>query len=312
MSASSPASAAAAPPTDRRALLALVAGACIIGCGPVMIRLAAAGPSAIGFWRLAFALPLLLVLAVMEKRRGGAGGLLTAPGAAWFAGAMFAADLAFWHYGIRYTSVANATVLSNLTPVLVALAAWFAFGERPTARLAAGLCLAVGGAVTMALARRGPLPPGANPLLGDLLSASTAVWYSAYFLAVRRARETIGAAKVMLISSLCALPLLVVAVVVLKEPFLPATAIGWLACMGLGLMHVSGQGSIAWALGRLPTALAAIVVLVQPVVAAGLGWAVFGEAVSPIQAMGALVALGGVALAQTTSKKLAPAPPGES
>ncbi|CAN5196807.1 DMT family transporter [soil metagenome] len=301
---------------DRRALAVLVMGACIIGCGPVMIRLAAAGPSAIGLWRLAFALPLLLVLAQVERRRapdGAARGpLLKAPGAAWLAGAVFAADLAFWHYGIRYTSVANATVLSNLTPVIVAVAAWLLFGERPTLRLAGGLTLAVAGAVVMAVARRGPLPEGANPLLGDILSASTALWYSGYFLAVRRARETMGAAKVMLVSSVCAIPLLLVAVVVLREPLLPATLIGWAACMGLGLMHVSGQGSIAWALGRLPTALAAVVVLVQPVVAAALGWAVFGEAVNPVQGLGALLALGGVVLAQTTSKARAPVPPGEA
>ena len=308
----------AAPPVtaDRRALAVLVFGACVIGCGPVMIRLAAAGPSAIGFWRLAFALPLLFVLARVERRRSpdGAGGgpLLRAPGVAWLAGAMFAADLAFWHYGIRYTSVANATVLSNLTPVIVAVAAWLLFGERPNLRLAAGLTLAVGGAVVMALARRGPLPEGANPLLGDILSASTAIWYSGYFLAVRRARETMGAAKVMLVSSVCAIPLLLIAVLLLREPLLPATLIGWAACVGLGLMHVTGQGSIAWALGRLPTALAAVVVLVQPVVAAALGWAAFGEAVNPLQGLGALLALGGVVLAQTTAKSASPAPPGDA
>ncbi len=306
-------SAALPSTTDRRALAVLVFGASVIGCGPVMIRLAAAGPSAIGLWRLTFALPIILVLALVERRRapdGAARGpLFKAPGVAWLAGAMFAGDLAFWHYGVRYTSVANATVLSNLTPVIVAVAAWLLFGERPTRRLAAGLTLAVGGAVVMALARRGPLPEGANPLLGDILSASTALWYSGYFLAVRRARETMGTAKVMLVSSVCGIPLLLVAVVVLKEPLLPATLIGWAACMGLGLMHVTGQGSIAWALGRLPTALAAVVVLVQPVVAAALGWAVFGEAVNPVQALGALLALGGVVLAQTVAKSK---PPGEA
>ena len=34
---------------------------------------------------------------------------------------------------------------------------------------------------------------------------------------------------------------------------------------GLGLAHVFGQGSIAWALGRLPASTASVTVLVQPV-----------------------------------------------
>ena len=37
----------------------------------------------------------------------------------------------------------------------------------------------------------------------------------------------------------------------MHEALLPATALGWAAVVGLGLAHVFGQGSIAWALGRL-------------------------------------------------------------
>ena len=37
-----------------------------------------------------------------------------------------------------------------------------------------------------------------------------------------------------------------------------------------------------------PTALTAVVVLVQPVVAAALGWVIFGEALTPLQGCGGL------------------------
>ena len=293
-----------AAPSDRRALAVLLAGACVIGCGPIMVRLAGAGPSAIGFWRLAFALPLLLLL----FRREGAGPAASRP--TWTlaaAGLLFAADLAFWHYGIHYTSVANATVLSNLTPIIVTAVGWLVFKERPRALFLAGLALAVGGAATMGLAKGGAVGPGADPHLGDLLSTTTAVWYSGYFLAVRTARRTAGAPTVMLWSSLTAAPALALAALALHEPLWPLTLIGWAACAGLGLMHVTGQGAIAWALGRLPASLIAVVVLVQPVVAAALSWLVFREAVTPVQAVGACAALAGVALAQAAARG-APAP----
>ena len=73
-------------------------------------------------------------------------------------------------------------------------------------------------------------------------------------------------------------------------------------------MHVAGQGSIAWAMGRLPTSTASVVVLVQPVVAAWLGWVLFAEAIGPLQAAGAAVALGGVVLAQWASRARPVAP----
>ena len=288
---------------DRRALAVLLLGACIIGASPVLVRLSGAGPVATGFWRLALALPLLALLAARE---GGAG----RPGrAVWLAGGFFAADLAFWHYGIHYTSVANATVLSNLTPILVTVVGWAAFGERPRALFLLGMGGAVAGAVTMGLARHGGVGPGNNPVLGDLLSAATALWYGAYFLSVREARRTTGVTPLMLWTALIGLPPLLAAAVLLKEPLLPGALAGWAACVGLGVMHVTGQGAIAWALGRLPASLTAVVVLIQPVVAALLGWLAFGEAVTPVQALGGLVTLAGVALAQSASR---PAPPREA
>ena len=291
-----------APAADRRALLVLLAGACVIGCGPVLVRLAHAGPSAIGFWRVTLALPLLWLLA--GRTEAGVGAPTRMLGAA---GLFFALDLGFWHYAIHFTSVANATVLSNLTPVVVTAVGWFAFRERPRALFLLGLGAAVSGALFMAVGRGGGAP-GADPPLGDGLSALTAIWYAGYFLCVRTARRTRSAPAVMLWSSLAAAPCLLVAAVLLREPLLPTVAAGWLALIALGLMHVAGQGAIAWSLGRLPTALAAVVVLVQPVVAAILGWLVFGEAVRPLQGLGALLALVGVAIAQAASRSRPPPP----
>ncbi|MDZ4052529.1 MAG: EamA family transporter, partial [Phenylobacterium sp.] len=106
--------------SDGRALAVLIFGAVVIGFVPILVRLSDTGSAAAGFWRLAFALPLL---ALMTRRAGA--GLGRAPSRlAMVAGVMFALDLGFWHYGIALTSVANATVLTNLPPVVVTAFAW--------------------------------------------------------------------------------------------------------------------------------------------------------------------------------------------
>lgn len=283
-----------------RALAVLLFGACVIGFAPILVRLSDAGPSAAAFWRFAFAAPLLLIL---TRTTEGAGPGRPGPAALW-AGVFIATDLAFWHYGILLTSVANATVLSNLTPIVVTAVAWFAFREKPRPIFLAGLALAVGGAAAMALFGEGAArQSGANPPLGDLFSAVTALWYAAYFLAVAQARRTRSALQVMTWSTLAGLPLLLLYAVLLGERLLPASAVGWAACLGLGLVHVAGQGAIAWALGRLPTSVTAVTVLIQPVVAAMLGWALFGEALAPLQLLGGAAALAGVVLAQRSGRK---------
>jgi drug/metabolite transporter (DMT)-like permease len=246
-----------------------------------------------------FALPLLALLA---RREGGGVG---PPG--WvlgLAGAAFALDLAFWHYGITLTSVAKATILSNLTPVIVTGVAWLVFRERVRPLFLAAVALAIGGTCLMTLARD-PGLPGVNPALGDAFSAMAAVWYTLYFLAVQNARRTRGAAQVMFWSSLTAAPLLLAASGLLGERLMPATPGGWAACVGLGIMHVTGQGAIAWALGRLPASVTSVVVLVQPVVATVLGWLLFGEVFGPGQMLGGAIALTGVILAQRAARPAA-------
>ncbi|WP_296484438.1 DMT family transporter [Phenylobacterium sp.] len=285
----------------RTAMMVLLAGACIIGLAPILVRLGEAGPSAIGFWRMIFALPLLALIARRESGGVGPTGWILG-----LAGVAFALDLAFWHYGIALTSVAKATILSNLTPVIVTGVAWLVFREKVRPLFLTAVALAVGGACLMTLARD-PGLPGVNPPLGDAFSAMTAVWYALYFLAVQRARQTRGAAQVMFWSSLTAAPLLLAASAALGERFLPATPVGWAACVGLGIVHATGQGAIAWALGRLPASVTSVVVLVQPVVAAVLGWLLFGEVFGPGQMLGGAIALTGVVLAQRAARPAAQA-----
>lgn len=283
------------------ALAVLVFGAVVIGFAPILVRLSETGPAAAGFWRLAFALPLL---AITTRR---ASGPLGRPSRlALLAGVAFALDLGFWHYGIRYASVTNATVLANLTPVVVTAFAWIFLRQRPRALFLVAVAAAVLGAWMMAADRGGG--PGINPPLGNALSATTAIWYALYFLAIGEGRKREGASRLMFWSSATGAPLLLGAALLLGESIVPAGPGGWAACLGLALIHVAGQGSIAWAMGRLPTPTASVVVLVQPVVAGWLGWLLFAEAIGPLQAIGAGVTLGGVMLAQWAGRtKVAPA-----
>ncbi len=277
-------------------LLVVLASASVLGLAPILVRLTETGPAAAGFWRFAFALPLLFIL---TARPGGEG---IARPSKWMllAGVFFAMDLSFWHYGIVMTSVANATVLCNLTPVVVTLIGWFFFKERPARLFILALGLAMGGAFAMAA---GAKPgQGTNPMLGDIFSVSVALWYSGYFLAVKAARSTAGALRITFWATLVGVPLLGGVALMLGEDMIPATVAGWAACVGMGLMHVAGQGGVAWALGRLPASITAVTILIQPLVAAGLSWIVFGETLSPVQALGGALVLGAIVLAQVSAR----------
>ncbi|HEY4134094.1 MAG TPA: DMT family transporter [Alphaproteobacteria bacterium] len=280
---------------SRTAVVALVAGALAIAFSPIFMRLSELGPFTTAVYRLALGLPLFGLWLAAEpgggRRRGPAhwrdAGLLS------LAGLFFAGDLAAWHRSIGLTTVANATLLANNVPIFVALSAWLFWRERPTRSFAVGLVLSIAGC---ALLSSGGFASGQGAALaGDGLALLAAVFYSGYFLTVKRLRATFTTATIMTwtagVGALALLP----AALLAEDTFWPASAVGWLPLVGLALVsHVGGQSLITYAMAHLPAGFSALTLLLQPVGAAIFAWALFGEALGPLQMAGAAVVLLGI------------------
>jgi len=290
------------PPTEPRsrplALPALVAGGIAIGFSPIFVRLSELGPIATGFYRLFLALPLLWLWMRLEARaaepRAEPKWLpLAVPGI------LFAGDIFFWHWSITYTTVANATLLANLAPVIVTFGAWVYLGERITARFLVGLALAMGGAALLVDAS---VALGARFVLGDAFGLITACFFGGYVLAVARLRDRYAASTIMFYSSAVTCVLLLAATLVAGEGLLPRSSNGWLALLALAwISQAMGQGLIAYALGHLPASFSALVILIEPLTAAILGWVWLGEALGLLQGLGGVIVLGGIMVARGAS-----------
>ena len=305
MTAAPPASAqpaatpsAVLPTVDRRALVLLIAGQTCVGLSPILVRFSEVPATASAFWRMALALPALLIWARFAT--GGAHGTVRPGWRGWtliaVAGLAFAGDLAGMHVAIALTSVANATFLTHLAPVLVVPLAWAAMGERPRAATLVGLALAlVGGAL---LAADTGARPGASGL-GDAFGLLAATFFAVYLLTVAMARRRLAAPLVTLGSAtVCAVALLP-GVLLAPGPVLPATATGWAALIALGTVaHAMGHGLTTTALGRLPVGAASLAVMLPPAIAAILAWPFLGEQPSLTQAAGAVCAVAAIALAR--------------
>ena len=280
-------------------LIALFAGATFIALSPIWVRIADVGPTASAFWRVFLAVPLLWILffSLQANERK------VVP-LQWrsmlAAGVAFAGDLAFWHWSIQFTSVANSTLLANLASIFVTLAAWVLWKERPSAMFLAGLAAALAG---VGLLVRASLEFSPTALLGDGLGVVTAMFYAWYLLSVKGLRDR-GAATLQLMAVTTTLTAAILLPVALAsgEALLPGTATGWLKLLGLAwISHAAGQGLIAYALAHLPAGFSSVGLLFQPVMAALFAWVLLGEPLSALQVAGGLVVLAGIALARRGS-----------
>lgn len=284
---------------EARALPALIVGATLIGLAPIFVRLADVGPSAVAFWRLALALPILLPLWWMQRSPSAQGGGVapSKPRAVWpwgpvLGGVFFAGDLSVWHHSLHWTTVANATLLTNLAPIWVALVAWLWFQERIGTGFWLGLLLTLAGAaVLMAESLRISM----QPLGGDLLAIITSLFYAGYLLVLSRSRAHRSTAEVMLwTTAVAALTVLPIALLE-PQPFWPQSLRGWSLVLGLALLsHVGGQGLIAYGFAHLPASFSAVTLLIQPVAAAVFAWGVLAEPFGMQQAVGGAVVLVGI------------------
>ncbi len=287
----------------RAALVALFGGAAGIAFAPIFVRLSEVGPSATAFWRLALALPALWAWAGVERRGGH--GAARPSGAADYrrllaAGLFFAADLAVWHWSIQLTSVANATLLANATPIFVTLGAWLCFGQRVTAAFMFGMVTALAGATVLVGIS---VQLSARHLLGDVLGLVTAVFYAGYLLAVADLREEFSSATVLAWSSVFSAAALLPITMLSGEGLTPVTGRGWAVLIALALVsQVAGQGLITYALAHLAAAFSSVGLLLQPVIAAVLAWITLNEPVGIWQALGGAIVLGGIALARWGSR----------
>ncbi|MFC3677937.1 DMT family transporter [Ferrovibrio xuzhouensis] len=289
------------------ALAALVLGALAIAFSPIFVRLSEVGPTATGFYRAILAVPPIwlwwrfmpalprVAVAVGQSRPLPPLALILVPGL------LFAGDLFFWHLAIKYTTVANATLLSNFAPVIVTLGAWLVLREKITGAFLVAMLVAICGALMLVGAS---LELGGTNVFGDMLAFTTAVFYGCYMIAVAKLRGRHGTQDLMLWSSLVTGIALLPMVWVMGEGLLPATLHGWLILFGLAwISQALGQGLIAYALGHLPASFSSLVVLIQPVAAAFFGWLWLGEGLQPLQLGGGAVVLLGILLARRAQLK---------
>jgi drug/metabolite transporter (DMT)-like permease len=280
------------------AFTALCVASVAMGFSPIFVRLAAAdvGPFASAFWRVTLALPVLYAWMRYEEAKAprGTGRSFSRPTV--LAGLAFAGDLFFWHLSILNTTVANATFFATTAPIFVVLFVWLVLRRRVSQGTLVGLALClVGGASLIGQSFQ------VNParIVGDVFGIATAAFFGLYFLAVDRAREANAAARVTFELTCVTAAILFVVALLFDSRVMPRTPEGVGALVAMAwISHAGGQGLLAVALGRLPAVFSSLVIFLEAVAAAALGWVVLGEQLTLLQLLGGAVILLGIWVAR--------------
>jgi drug/metabolite transporter (DMT)-like permease len=285
------------------AFAALLAGGTAIGFAAIFMRLSDVNAIASAFWRTTLAAPLLWIWAYSVREEDKAEGRRTGFSTALaLAGFFFGGDMVLWHLSLHFTTVSNATFLTNLAPILIALWLWWTVRVRFTRVFVAGMSIALIGAALLVGAKAGNASVPAHKFLGDMLGLTSALFYAGYQLSIKEARNRYSTPRLMAWSSTVSALTLLPCALLMPGPIFPAHLIGWLPLLGLALIaQIGGQTVIAYALAHLPASLSSVSLLVQPLTAAVAAWILFGESMGPLQMAGGVLLLWGIYLSKKGS-----------
>ncbi len=272
-------------------------GALTIAWSSIFVKLSHASPSTAAIFRCAYALPVLLVLALLEDRRYGRRSWHDRR-AAIAAGVFLAIDLVFWHHSIDDVGAGLATVLANIQVVFVPLVAWLVLREHPGPRVLVALPATLFGVLLIS----GVLEHGAygsNPRAGTAYGVAAGISYVGVLLLLRRGgvdlRRPAGPLFDMTLTA--AIVSSIIGVIWGDARFVPVwPGAAWLITLAL-TSQVLGWLLITMSLPRLPAALTSLLLMIQPIGSLILGAIIFGENPSMLQLLGVFVVLGAVVFA---------------
>jgi drug/metabolite transporter (DMT)-like permease len=289
----------------RRGYAALVAGVVAFGTAPLFVRAVSAPALTIATYASWIAVVVMFVAARFVREPITRAGLVAAiPGGIAFALAQLLAFSAF-----QQTSLAIASLITSMTPLLVVVAAVPLFGEKLRAVQLLWAALALAGVAAVIL---GAKDEGGNALLGDVLAFGSLV-AGAGMLLMMKHRRMGGVAA----SSYTAGVFLVAALV--ETPvWLVAGAEGsisgddWLYLVLLAVFSLAaGMGAMAWAQRHVSVAVSSVLSLGATVITAVGAWVFFDQPLAVAQIVGGLVvlvSLGGIVTVQLGRSEVSTTP----
>lgn len=280
-------------------------GGVVVSFAPILYALSDANPLTGAFFRMAYAIPFLLLIIWFRKAKDPR--TTNTRLIAIIAGFAFSLDFLAYHSTVDWIGTGIGTLIGNSQVIIVTLMSWWLFGERPNLSILISLPIVMIGLVLIS----GVLdddPYGEYPVRGVVAGVFTAIFYSAFLIIYRFAnRELAPAVNLQFDSTVgCAIGLLILSFLPLQsiyvepidfEPKFPTH--GWLLALAF-LSQVTGWLAIAYSLPRLPAAYTSFAILLQPTFTIIWGIILLSESPSMQQAIGMFLILGSIIAVNTS------------
>jgi drug/metabolite transporter (DMT)-like permease len=226
-------------------------------------------------------------------------------------GLAFAGDLILYFSAVKRTTIADATVVGALQPVLVMLVAGPLFGEAVTGGLVLWSVVAMGG---VAIAMYGSSGAPVWSMSGDLMAVGALFAWTGYFIFSKRVRQQVAPFEYLAAMMLVAVVVVAPVALLSGQRLDPggADAWAWIVLLAIGSGGV-GHLLVNWAHEHVDLTVMSLLTLAIPVFASASAVLFLDESMDVVQVVGMAVVIAALAVVVTMTSRdagsaVAPAP----
>jgi drug/metabolite transporter (DMT)-like permease len=202
-----------------------------------------------------------------------------------------------WVWSLTQTSVANANLLHNLTPIFATFGGWLLLGHNFDRRFLIGMFLTITGATAIGIQ---DLQSATDQLIGDALALFSAVFYAANFLVTEKLRDKFSATSILLWSCFFRIFLMFPVVFFTEDQIFPSSLEGWIPVFCLALFcQVIGSAILGYCLKQFSSGFICLFLLLEPIITTTLAWVIFAEHLNLFNFLAFIVVLFGIYVAQS-------------
>jgi drug/metabolite transporter (DMT)-like permease len=248
----------------------------------------------IAFWRLIIASTIISLIILAFQRRVNASLIRKNFKHFLVLGILLGSHFMLFISAVKDTSILNATVLVNTTPLFSMIISTFLYSIKPSRKALVGLVLSLMGAGVIAYGDAKMGDP--TSLIGDLEAILAAVAEGFYLNYGREKRSQIPLLPTMLFIYLASALTVGVTTVISGATFeVPNGFTLILPLLGLGILSTATAHTLYFSsLSNLKSFETATMALLEPIGATILGVALFAEIPTPIFVLGAILVLIGI------------------
>ncbi|NET43991.1 MAG: DMT family transporter [Okeania sp. SIO2B3] len=207
------------------------------------------------------------------------------------------ACLVIWAWSLTKTTVANSNLLHNTTPIFAVLGGWLLLSQCFGSRFLIGTILALGGSFIIAFQ---DFHLAEDTLIGDSIALVSAIFYAGGILVAEYLRLKFKTTTILIWDSCLSCLLLLPFALLFEDRLLPISLSGWLAVIGLGILcSLIGWGILFYSLKQFSSGFISLILLLEPIIAAFLAWAIFAEELSFLNGLTFVLVLSGIYLAKS-------------